>query len=151
MLCVVMKGTLWGAVAGTVAGVATTTVTGSSFYAIFPQNLTGSLFASIFAFAMPAMGLDVARFRRPVSPGDAALSSSPAVAQAARNALTFRHLDGSHGEGCNNEDDARTEARRRFHHISFYGRAVLCGHERGHGQSLSHWLSGLFKNARWRA
>jgi citrate/tricarballylate utilization protein len=33
--------------------------------------------------------------------------------------------DGGHGEGCNNEDDAFTLLRRRFHHFTFYG-FMLC-------------------------
>ncbi|MFZ3118355.1 MAG: tricarballylate utilization protein TcuB, partial [Variovorax sp.] len=34
-------------------------------------------------------------------------------------------LDGGHGEGCHNEDDAYTLSRRRFHHLTFYG-FLLC-------------------------
>ena len=55
---------------------------------------------------MLALGLGVARFWRTVSPGDAALSSPPAMAEAARSALTLKYLDDGHGEGCNNEEDA---------------------------------------------
>jgi citrate/tricarballylate utilization protein len=72
-----------------------------------------SLFLPIFAFAVLALGLGVARFWRQVSPGDAPLSSKPAVAEAAHHALKLKHLDGGHGEGCHNEDDAWTHARRR--------------------------------------
>jgi citrate/tricarballylate utilization protein len=34
-------------------------------------------------------------------------------------------LDGGHGEGCNEADDAFTLKRRRAHHLTFYG-FVLC-------------------------
>jgi citrate/tricarballylate utilization protein len=97
---------------------------GPNFYAIFPHNLMVSLFLPIFAFAVLALGLGVARFWRQVSPGDAPLSSTPAVAEAAHHALKLKHLDGGHGEGCHNEDDAWTHARRRFHHLTFYGFAL---------------------------
>ena len=97
---------------------------GNNFYAIFPHNLMVGLFAPIFAFALLALGLGVARFWREVSPGDAALSSPPAAAEAVHNALTLKYLDGGHGEGCHNEDDAWTHARRRFHHLTFYGFAL---------------------------
>jgi len=97
---------------------------GPNFYAIFPHNLMVSLFLPIFAFAVLALGLGVARFWRQVSPGDAPLSSKPAVAEAAHHALKLKHLDGGHGEGCHNEDDAWTHARRRFHHLTFYGFAL---------------------------
>ena len=112
MLGVLMKGSLWGA------------VDGGSFYAVFPHNLMVGLFAPIFAFAVLALGLGVARFWRTVSPGDAALSSPAAVGEAVNNALKLKYLDGGHGEGCHNEDDAWTHARRRFHHLTFYGFAL---------------------------
>jgi len=97
---------------------------GPNFYAIFPHNLMVSLFLPIFAFAVLALGLGVARFWRQVSPSDAPLSSKPAVAEAAHHALKLKHLDGGHGEGCHNEDDTWTHARRRFHHLTFYGFAL---------------------------
>jgi citrate/tricarballylate utilization protein len=37
----------------------------------------------------------------------------------------LKYLDGGHGEGCHNEDDAWTHARRRYHHLTFYG-FMLC-------------------------
>ena len=98
--------------------------TSASFYAIFPHNLMVSLFLPIFAFAVLALALGVARFWRQVSPGDAPLSSTPAVTEAAHHALKLKYLDGGHGEGCHNEDDAWTHARRRFHHLTFYGFAL---------------------------
>jgi citrate/tricarballylate utilization protein len=94
------------------------------FYAIFPHNLMVGLFAPVFAFVVLALGLGVARFWRQVSPADAALSSAPAVAEATQHALKLKYLDGGHGEGCNNADDAFTHARRRFHHLTFYGFAL---------------------------
>jgi citrate/tricarballylate utilization protein len=69
-----------------------------------------------------ALGFGVARFWREVSPGQA---TAPAVKQAARDALTLKYLDGGHGEGCPNEDDRWTLARRRAHHLVFYG-FMLC-------------------------
>ena len=93
-----------------------------NFYAVFPHNLLVAMFAPIFLFAMLALSLGVRRFWRDVSPG--ALNSS-AVAEATSNALRLQFLDGGHGEGCNNEDDAWTLWRKRFHHATFYG-FMLC-------------------------
>ena len=93
-----------------------------NFYAVFPHNLLVAMFAPIFLFSMLALSLGVRRFWRDVSPG--ALNSS-AVAEAASNALRLKFLDGGHGEGCNNEDDAWTLWRKRFHHATFYG-FMLC-------------------------
>ena len=50
--------------------------------------------------------------------------SATAIADAAGKALTLKYLDGGHGEGCNETDDAFTESRRVFHHFTFYGFAL---------------------------
>jgi citrate/tricarballylate utilization protein len=36
----------------------------------------------------------------------------------------LKYLDGGHGEGCHNEDEAWTKLRRVFHHLTFYGFAL---------------------------
>lgn len=98
------------------------------FYAIFPHNLMVSLFAPVFLFALLALGLGVHRFWGSVS-GVAGHPDAPISCEAAReatsNALSLKYLDGGHGEGCHNEDDAWTQARRHFHHATFYG-FLLC-------------------------
>jgi citrate/tricarballylate utilization protein len=110
MLAAARTGSLWGpAPAG-------------SFYAIFPHGTMVSLFAPVFLFSVLALAIGVRRFWRESQPGPA---SAPAMAEATRNVLTLRYLDGGHGQGCNNEDDAFTLARRRFHHLTFYG-FMLC-------------------------
>lgn len=94
----------------------------ANFYAVFPHNLLASMFGAVFGFAMLALGVGVRRFWRDVSAGTA---SAPAIVEATRNALALTYLDGGHGEGCNESDDAFTLARRRFHHFTFYG-FMLC-------------------------
>ncbi|CAI8696096.1 tricarballylate utilization 4Fe-4S protein TcuB [Burkholderia pyrrocinia] len=96
----------------------------ANFYSIFPHNLLAAMFGIVFLFAILALGMGVTRFWRDVSAGTAS-ASAPAVAEAARNALTLKYLDGGHGDGCNEENDAFTLARRRFHHLTFYG-FMLC-------------------------
>ncbi|KVL31767.1 tricarballylate utilization protein B [Burkholderia sp. MSMB1835] len=95
---------------------------GGRFYAIFPHNLLAAMFGSVFGLAVLALGVGVTRFWRDVSSGTA---SMPAVAEAAKHALALTYLDGGHGDGCNESDDAFTLARRRFHHFTFYG-FMLC-------------------------
>jgi citrate/tricarballylate utilization protein len=94
----------------------------SAFYAVFPHNLMVSMFLPVFAFAVIALGMGVRRFWRAVGEGPA---SVPAAADATRNVLTLKYLDGGHGDGCNEESDRFTLQRRRFHHLTFYG-FVLC-------------------------
>lgn len=91
---------------------------GGSFYDIFPHGLMVSLFLPVFAFAVLALGIGIARFWRDGAPG---ATSSPAVAEAAHDALTLKYLDGGHGQGCNEEADRFTRERRAVHHATFYG------------------------------
>ena len=93
-----------------------------NFYAVFPHKLMVWLFGAAFGFAVLALGIGAARFWRGQSPGTV---TGPAAAEAARNALALTYLDGGHGDGCNEKDDAFTLARRRFHHFTFYG-FLLC-------------------------
>jgi citrate/tricarballylate utilization protein len=97
-----------------------------SFYTLFPHKLLVGLFAPVFGFAVLALALGVRRFWREVSPATTgAPLSGPAAAEAADDVLRLKYLGGGHGEGCNNEDDAWTLWRRRFHHATFYG-FMLC-------------------------
>ncbi len=95
---------------------------GGSFYAIFPHGLMVSLFAPVFGFVVLALAIGVVRFWRSGAPGAATV---PAVAEAAKNVLTLKYLDGGHGQGCNEADDRWTQERRVLHHATFYG-FMLC-------------------------
>ena len=110
VLAVVMQGTLWRAPLQ------------GNFYSVFPHNLLVSLFSPVFLFAVLALGLGVRRFWKEVSPG---VVNGAAAGEAAHDVLRLKYLDGGHGEGCNNADDAYTLSRRRFHHLTFYG-FLLC-------------------------
>jgi citrate/tricarballylate utilization protein len=93
-----------------------------NFYAVFPHNLLVLMFGAAFGFAVLAMVMSVRRFWKDVTPGSA---SGAAVSEATRDALRLKYLDGGHGDGCNESDDRFTLARRRFHHLTFYG-FLLC-------------------------
>ena len=47
------------------------------------------------------------------------------VTEATSATLKLTYLGGGHGDGCNNDDDAFSLSRRRFHHLTFYG-FMLC-------------------------
>ena len=114
LLALARNGTLWGA---SVSG---------SFYALFPHNLLVLMFVPVFLWALLALGLGVRRFWTDITRATtgAALTSDSAR-EAVHAAATLRYLDGGHGEGCNNEDDAWTHGRRRAHHLTMYG-FLLC-------------------------
>ena len=109
-LAVARNGSLWGAPPS------------GSFYAIFPHGLMVAMFLPVFAFVVLALAIGVARFWREAPTGP---PSAAAIAEAGHDTLRLRYLDGGHGQGCNEADDAWTHARRRFHHLTFYG-FMLC-------------------------
>ena len=114
LLAIMLKGTLWQALPP------------GGFYQVFPHNLMVAMFSPIFLFALLALALGVRRFWNDVSPGDRVKDApGAAVAEAAQDALRLKYLDGGHGLGCNEADDAFTLWRRRFHHFTFYG-FLLC-------------------------
>jgi citrate/tricarballylate utilization protein len=92
------------------------------FYRVFPHGLMIGLFAPVFVFVVLAMAVAVWRFYTGLHAGPA---SAAAGGEALRDALTLKYLDGGHGDGCNEADDAFTLARRRAHHLVFYG-FMLC-------------------------
>ena len=101
-----------------------------NFYAIFPHNLLVSMFLPIFSFVVLALALGVRQFWKNVTTHGVANEntgqiSSAAAAEASTDVLKLKYLGGGHGEGCNNEDDAWTLWRKRFHHATFYG-FMLC-------------------------
>jgi citrate/tricarballylate utilization protein len=117
LLAIQSNGSLWGPVSGDAQ---------QGFYAIFPHNFMVSLFAPVFLWAVFALGMGVRKFWVDVTPATSgAPLSSPAAAEAAHDALRLKYLGGGHGDGCNNEDDAFTLARKRMHHLTFYG-FMLC-------------------------
>jgi len=125
VLAIAMKGSLWHA---PLAG---------DFYQVFPHSLMVSMFAPIFLFAILALTLGVRRFWNDVASGTA---SGAAIAEATQNVLRLKYLDGGHGQGCNEKDDAFTLSRRRFHHFTFYG-FLLCFAATCVG-TLYHYLAG---------
>lgn len=114
MLALALNGRLWG---GHLHG---------NFNALFPHNLLVGLFAPVFLWAVLALGMGVRRFWREVTPATTGQPvRAPAAAEATHDVLRLKYLDGGHGEGCNNAEDAFTLARRRAHHLTFYG-FLLC-------------------------
>ncbi|QEW07895.1 tricarballylate utilization 4Fe-4S protein TcuB [Nitrincola iocasae] len=109
-----------------VQGTLFSVIEGGDFYQIFPHNTLVSMFGSVFAFSTVALVIGVVYFWRQITPGEnRTQKNTPALIQAGKSALTLKYLDGGHGQGCNNQDDAYTQSRRIFHHFTFYG-FMLC-------------------------
>jgi len=95
-----------------------------NFYAVFPHNTLVLMFGAAFGFAILALALGVRRFWRDVRPLQE-VPATGATAEAAHAALSLKYLDGGHGAGGNESDDRFTHARRRYHHLTFWG-FMLC-------------------------
>jgi citrate/tricarballylate utilization protein len=104
------------------SGALVSTLPSGDFYRVLPHGLMVSLFLPVFGFAVVALGIGLRQFWRDVAPGTA---EPGATAEAVRNVLRLKYLDGGHGDGCNEADDRFTLARRRWHHLVFYG-FLLC-------------------------
>ncbi len=114
LLALQMNDTLWAA-----------NLNGNS-YNLLPHNFPVSMYPPVFLFAALALALGVRRFWRDITPATSgAARTTPATQEATQNVLQLTYLDGGHGDGCNNEDDAFTLSRRRAHHLTFYG-FMLC-------------------------
>jgi len=105
-----------------------------NFYAVFPHNFLAAVFGVVFACAIVALAVGVRRFWRDITPAAdlpcgqeplLAAARGPAAAEATHKAAALSYLGGGHGDGCTNEDDRYSLARRRFHHLTFYG-FLLC-------------------------
>ena len=93
-----------------------------NFYAVFSHNTLALMFGAVFGFSLLALTIGLVQFWRGITPGSI---SGGAIAEATHDALTLKYLGGGHGDGCNNEDDAFSLWRKRFHHFTFYG-FMLC-------------------------
>jgi citrate/tricarballylate utilization protein len=109
-------------------------VSGANFYAVFPHNFLATVFGVVFLFAIVALGVGVRRFWGEISPAvdlprgqesKLAAARGPAAAEATHNVAALTYLGGGHGDGCTNESDRYSLARRRMHHLTFYG-FLLC-------------------------
>jgi citrate/tricarballylate utilization protein len=109
-----------------------------NFYAVFSHNTLALLFGAVFGFSLLALTIGLVRFWRGITPGNI---SGGAVAEATHDLLTLKYLGGGHGDGCNNEDDAFSLWRKRFHHFTFYG-FLLCFAATSVA-TLYHYLLGL--------
>ena len=93
----------------------------ADFYAVFPHGLMVGIFGAAFGFAILAMAIGAARFRRTLGAG------GYSHLRAGHAAARLENLHGG-GEGCyvrSGIEHGPTSARRLFHHFTFYG-FLLC-------------------------
>jgi citrate/tricarballylate utilization protein len=90
-----------------------------SFYAVMPHSVMAGTFGAAALLVVLAFALSVMRFWR-----DMEASPPESLGPALADAFSLRYLGGG-GEGCTYPDEQPSFARRRFHHLTFYG-FLLC-------------------------
>ena len=90
-----------------------------SFYNAMPHSMMAGFFSVISLWVVFALAVSTIRFWREM--GERAAGG---IAQASGDALTVKYLGGG-GEGCTYPAERPSFARRRFHHLTFYG-FLLC-------------------------
>ena len=106
-------------------GTVTSADRGADFYAVVPHGVLVTLFGSVFAFVLLALGIGLRRFKNQAWPDFTKVEKSgQASIRALRDVLTLRHLHGG-GVDCTTAEDDRHPWRRWFHHCTFYG-FLLC-------------------------
>ncbi len=111
-----------------------------AFYVIMPHTIMAGIPLGISCFVLLAL---VQSWRRYWKSTHARWGGAAAFMNACHAALTLRHLGGNNnarGDGCPNEDDRSSKARRIHHHLTFYG-FMLCVAATSTG-TLYHYLLG---------
>ncbi len=91
-----------------------------SFYALFPHAAMAWTFGVVFALALAALAVGSTRFWDDTEEAARDFLSPGPFAQTVADALKLTYLEGG-GDGCTYPDDRPSDARRVFHHFTFYG------------------------------
>jgi citrate/tricarballylate utilization protein len=95
---------------------------GGDFYAAIPHNAMVGVFGAMGVVVLALWGIGLARFWNENASGGRFRAA--ALLAALKDAMTLSNL-ASHGAGCTYPDARHSQARRVFHHFTFYG-FVLC-------------------------
>ena len=94
-----------------------------AFYAVLPHTAMAWTFGAIGLLVALALVTGFVRFWRGTGEPLASFLHTGALGRAMWDALWLEQLDGG-GEGCAYPDEQLSFARRRFHHLTFYGFAL---------------------------
>jgi citrate/tricarballylate utilization protein len=118
----------WWAAAVGVATTALLAGTGSAtpadFYGVISHQAMVAVFGALSALIIVVQVAGFVRFWRESGRTLAEFFRPSSLLSAARDAFTLKNLDSS-GAGCTYPNEQSSQARRRFHHCTFYG-FLLC-------------------------
>jgi citrate/tricarballylate utilization protein len=95
------------------------------FYAVIPHGAMAGLFGGVSLFVMVALVAGFLNFWRDAGESLREFGRPFALADALKDALSLKYLDGDSAVGCTYPSDQPSQARRWFHHLTFYG-FLLC-------------------------
>ena len=120
-LALILALALGFAIAGRNALTAVATGPGA-YYRVVPWAVMAAVASATFVFSLASLWIAGARFR--CAAGGTSPWTPQAIARGLSDALTLKNLGGG-GDGCNDRDEAFSNARRRLHHAMAYG-FILC-------------------------
>jgi len=94
------------------------------FYRYMPHGLMAGMFGAVFVFVVLALVMGFIRFWRDMGESLAEFAQPGALWSGLRDVLKLEYLDGK-GAGCTYPGERPSQARRWFHHLTFYG-FMLC-------------------------
>jgi citrate/tricarballylate utilization protein len=96
-----------------------------AFYALIPHAVMVGGFGAVGLFVLLALIMGFRRFWAEIGETAGKLAQPSALGRAVLDVLTLRYLDGGAGDGCTYPTEAPSQARRIYHHLTFYG-FMLC-------------------------
>ena len=124
VLAVALMAFMFGIVMFKGKGVLTTAVAGGDFYQVTSHELLIVIFGIVGLFSLFALGTALVRFWKDSGEKISDLFNPAALTVAVKEILRLEYLDGN-GWGCRYPGEEDSQARRWFHHFTFYG-FMLC-------------------------
>jgi len=91
-----------------------------SFHAVLSHDAMVGVFGTVFAFIILALVMSLVKFWPQTGENVGEFMVPKSSGSATWDALRLKNLDGG-GDGCTYPDEKPSFARRRFHHLTFYG------------------------------
>jgi citrate/tricarballylate utilization protein len=98
---------------------------GGDFYAVIPHGTMVAIFGLVALYVVLALVMGFRRFWRETGERMADFAGGTPFWQAVHDALRLNYLDGGSGDGCTYPTERPSQARRWYHHLTFYG-FMLC-------------------------
>jgi len=96
-----------------------------NFYAVIPHNAMAGVFGVVSLFVLAALVAGFVNFWRDAGENLAEFAKPFALYEALKDIATLKNLDGDSQVGCTYPGEQPSQARRWFHHLTFYG-FLLC-------------------------